>query len=112
MVTLSLTQVKLTIWQTCHLIIAGVLGFLYTGDSPTDAAGNYGISDQTFVLEWVQQNIKNFGGNPNMVKEKKNRCIVSDRECECDKFFTTIIALYAYELVERPSGKENNFSHR
>lgn len=45
----------------------GVLGFLYTGESASDAKGNYGIQDQRLALIWVQQNIKNFGGDPNKV---------------------------------------------
>lgn len=45
----------------------GLLGFLYTGDGPDDAHGNYGIQDQRFALQWVQQNIANFGGDPNKV---------------------------------------------
>ncbi|XP_053402742.1 cAMP-regulated D2 protein-like [Mercenaria mercenaria] len=45
----------------------GLLGFLYTGDAPTDANGNYGIQDQRLALQWVQQNIGNFGGNPTKV---------------------------------------------
>lgn len=41
----------------------GTLGFLATKESP----GNYGLKDQVLVLEWVQNYIHNFGGNPNLV---------------------------------------------
>lgn len=45
----------------------GLLGFLYTGDGEDDAHGNFGIQDQRLALQWVQQNIQNFGGDPNKV---------------------------------------------
>ncbi|XP_041976014.1 carboxylesterase 4A-like [Aricia agestis] len=42
-----------------------VLGFLSL-DIP-EAPGNAGMKDQVAALKWVQQNIKQFGGNPNSV---------------------------------------------
>eukprot|EP01132_Coremiostelium_polycephalum_P007537 gene7537-9265_t len=41
----------------------GVLGFLTT---PT-LTGNYGFEDQILALQWVQDNIKSFGGDPTQV---------------------------------------------
>ena len=41
----------------------GALGFL-TNDR---LAGNQAIEDQRMVMKFVQSNIANFGGNPNMV---------------------------------------------
>ncbi|KAG2470099.1 MTHSD protein, partial [Polypterus senegalus] len=43
----------------------GILGFLSTGDN--QALGNLGLYDQLAALRWVQDNIVNFGGNPNSV---------------------------------------------
>jgi len=43
----------------------GPFGFLTTGDSA--APGNFGMLDQVEALNWVRDNIENFGGNPNKV---------------------------------------------
>ena len=43
----------------------GVFGFLTTHDAA--APGNYGMLDQTLLLEWVQDNIAAFGGDPDSV---------------------------------------------
>ena len=43
----------------------GALGFYYLGHPA--APGNAGMFDQLMGLEWVQQNIKHFGGDPNNV---------------------------------------------
>lgn len=41
----------------------GVLGFLVT----PEASGNQAIQDQRMAMQWTRDNIKNFGGNPNLV---------------------------------------------
>ncbi|XP_019641982.1 PREDICTED: neuroligin-3-like [Branchiostoma belcheri] len=43
----------------------GVLGFLSTGDD--NMPGNYGFLDQVRAMEWVRENIRNFGGDPGRV---------------------------------------------
>ena len=42
------------------------LGFLYS-DAVDEVKGNQGLWDQVLALGWVQENIRYFGGNPNMV---------------------------------------------
>lgn len=41
------------------------LGYLNTGDS--SSPGNYGIKDMIFLLQWVRNNIAEFGGDSNNV---------------------------------------------
>ena len=49
---------------------AGALGFMAHADLAKDSdghSGNYGLLDQIYALQWVQRNIKNFGGDPSKV---------------------------------------------
>jgi acetylcholinesterase len=42
----------------------GALGFLSVGP---DAPGNAGLKDQVLALKWVKDNIKTFGGDPELI---------------------------------------------
>eukprot|EP00158_Paraphelidium_tribonemae_P005147 Partr_v1_DN27188_c0_g1_i1_m15608 putative ACEtylcholinesterase len=42
----------------------GPLGFLVTAD---EIAGNFGLADQQFAIDWVRRNIRAFGGDPNNI---------------------------------------------
>eukprot|EP01084_Bolivina_argentea_P292791 503452_1 len=43
----------------------GAIGFYY--DENLDILGNFGYLDQVFAIEWVYNNIKAFGGNPEQI---------------------------------------------
>lgn len=42
-----------------------IMGFFTTMDG--EAPGNYGLMDQQAAMQWVKNNIKKFGGNPDNI---------------------------------------------
>lgn len=44
-----------------------ILGFLCLEDSSLGVPGNAGFKDMVMALKWVQNNIKEFSGDPNNV---------------------------------------------
>ena len=53
----------------------GILGFLSLDDDVI--SGNMGLKDQSLALEWVQKNIRSFGGDPDKVKQMALGCFVN-----------------------------------
>lgn len=49
----------------------GILGFLahplLSAENPEHISGNYGLYDQIAALQWIKNNIKNFGGDPHHI---------------------------------------------
>lgn len=48
-----------------YIILLGAFGLLSTMDDA--APGNWLFKDQQLALIWIKNNIKNFGGDPNLV---------------------------------------------
>ena len=59
-------EIKLHRWnKTSSYLTNSLLGFL--SFDTDDVPGNAGIFDQIEALRWVNRNIHNFGGDPNLV---------------------------------------------
>ena len=45
-------------------------GFVTLGSGDSSAPGNMGLKDQQMVMQWIQDNIAFFGGNPAEVSKQ------------------------------------------
>lgn len=84
----------------------GPLGFLSLSDKSLNVPGNAGLKDQQIVLEFVRDNIYNFGGDPNNVTlmghSSGASCVAFHcvAECSRDLFHRAVIMAgtpYGYE---------------
>lgn len=55
----------MTICRLFYLVVSLAAGFLNLGIE--ECPGNVGLKDQVFALQWIQKNIRKFGGDPNNV---------------------------------------------
>jgi hypothetical protein len=50
-----------------RFICSKILGYLTDGNATSDLPGDYGIFDQVMALQWIQENIRAFRGDPDKV---------------------------------------------
>ncbi|XP_077966388.1 crystal protein-like [Styela clava] len=79
----------------------GPLGFLVQGEGQDAAVGNYGIWDQIRALEWIKENIKYFGGNPNKVT-------VSGQSAGCESIGVLMTSPYVEDGLFHQTIMESN----
>ena len=81
----------------------GYLGFLAQTalDSEGHDAGNYGLMDQQFAMQWVQNNIAAFGGDPSNVTIFGESA--GGQSVYCQLASPTATGLYAHAIAESGS---------
>jgi len=76
----------------------GALGFLahpqLSNESPNNSSGNYGILDQVAALEWIQQNIGAFGGDP-------SRVTIIGESAGASSIFVHLVSPQSYGLYQQ-----------
>eukprot|EP01084_Bolivina_argentea_P139531 245451_1 len=74
----------------------GLLGFLYDNTYNTGVIGNYGLEDQLLSIQWVHDNIQNFGGDNDkivLLGQSSGASSVLTHLLYNDKYFKAAIAL-------------------
>lgn len=81
----------------------GLDGFGYLPDAPVPA--NRGLRDQIFVLEWVRDNIANFGGDPGNVtvfgESAGAMSVLTLMSIDCDLFHKAIVQSGSAHIAQR-----------
>lgn len=76
----------------------GALGFLPSSLSKKEGILNLGLRDQVLLFEWVQENIKHFGGDPDNVTLFG---LSAGAHSVCSRYFFVIMPIWAY--ADRPN---------
>ena len=72
----------------------GPLGFMSTSND--DMPANLGLWDQNLALKWVQNNIKDFGGNPDQASLQKNNNNSSHKLIQSN-YTSVALAIYSFD---------------
>ncbi len=90
----------------------GVLGFLALPelrDAQTGSVGNYGMLDQLLALQWVHDNIRAFGGNPDNVTVFGQSAGAISGQCILSSPLAR--GLYHKAILQSAAGYRNDVTH-